>query len=91
MKYRDHKGSLSDSMANVQEFETFYDLKEYLEYSWNQYYKEVAEIKIEPYGYDQRIGWDTHIVTVQLKDEHGQYEYDGDFIPVGFMDGNFNP
>jgi len=91
MKYRDHRGSLSDSMETVQEFDTFEDLKEYLEYKWRQMYYVVEQVKIEPYGFDERIDWDTHIVTVQLKDVHGQYEYEGKFIPVGWTDGNFNP
>ena len=57
MKYRDHRGSLSASMQTVVE-----TIKEELE---AHLVKELGpgKIKIEKYGFDPRIGWDTYIVT----------------------------
>lgn len=37
-----------------------------------------SRIKIEPYGFDERIGWDTHIVTVE------------GIGPLGFIDRMVN-
>ena len=58
--YRDHRGSFDDSMRTVQEFESRDDLRKHLEKT----YMEVGTIFIKPYWIDNRIDWDTYIVTV---------------------------
>jgi len=83
IKYRDHRGGLDESMATVQEFETREDLLKYISDSWDMFYVKVLDMKIEPYSYDKRIDWDTHIVTVKLPHTGDNY------IPVGFTNGTF--
>lgn len=69
MKYRPQRELLEESMKEVWEFST---RKEFFEYIWNWGEKNLMiriypeHVKVEPYGgFDARIGWDTHIVTVQ--------------------------
>jgi hypothetical protein len=77
IRYRDHRGSLDDSMATIIELadraaliahlRSIYDQKHFGE--WPD-----AAVKVKPYCYDERIDWDTYIVTLN----------DG---AVGFTDG----
>jgi hypothetical protein len=65
MKFREHHGSLEDSMKTVVTVN-----------SWNSLRKIVMgifpdlgyieEITIEKYSYDKRIDWDTHSVNVKF-------------------------
>ena len=58
MKFRPHRGSLSDAMKEVSEIEPSMEtLKQLLILS-----DEKLEIKY--YCYDERIDWDTYIVVV---------------------------
>ena len=64
-RYRDHRGLLSDAMKTVREFETRSDLVKYLQGDIDKFVPgkyDCQKITIEPYGFDERIGWDTHIV-----------------------------
>ena len=65
-KYRDHRGGLAESMETVQKLESKDDLVNYLQSKVNEYDPAVdcSKIIIKPYGYDSRINWDTHIVTL---------------------------
>jgi len=66
-EYRKHRGSLSDSMKTVQEFDTRSGLVEYLQNDIDKLMPgeyNCREITIKPYGFDRRIGWDTHIVCL---------------------------
>jgi hypothetical protein len=62
-KFRSHRGTLADSMATVIEIGSRHDIAAIvakdarLPISAN-------EVQVKPYGYDSRIGWDTHIVTI---------------------------
>lgn len=56
-KYRDHRGSLADSMDTVQVMASLHDLERHLFPAFGG-----GEITVEAYGYDKRIEWDTHIV-----------------------------
>ena len=61
-KFRPHRGSLSDAMQDVREFETRDELLEFL----NEDLEGMAVLttmEIKPYTYDGRIRWDSHIVT----------------------------
>lgn len=75
--FRFHKGMLEDSMKTMREISSFQSLKMMIECEWD--FEPVA-IKISPYVYDDRIKWDTHIVSATFKglDESG-------FMPVGFL------
>ena len=55
--YRDHRGSLVDSMSTVQEMSSFQQLEEHCFKIYGP-----GEITIRSYGYDARIDWDTFIV-----------------------------
>ena len=57
--YREHRGSLSESMKTVKEMKAFTDLKLLIESSHGE-----GEITIEPYCCDSRINWNTHIVCL---------------------------
>jgi hypothetical protein len=70
MKFRQHRGSLVDSMATVVEIEpTREALASAIVASLDDAGLEatgLAElIRCAPYGYDARIGWKTHIVTIR--------------------------
>lgn len=67
-RYRDHKGGLAESLETTQEFTDKDALLEYLQKTLDQFCKtglDLREIKIEPYGFDERIGWDSHIVHLE--------------------------
>ena len=68
-KFRFHRGSLADSMATVREVNSLYELITALNDVC-----EPGKVLIKPYCYDDRIDWDTHIVTI-------------DGRAVGFTDG----
>jgi hypothetical protein len=87
MKYREHRGGLAESMATVIELADKAALIKYLRMSFDAWNKQVPglehnfpridddTVKVEKYHYDERIKWDTHIVTIEK------------FGPVGFTDG----
>ena len=71
MKFRPQRGSLADAMAEVVEIAPN---TESLANAMNKIYDMSAtpahafkpeQIVVEPYGFDERIHWDTHIVTAQ--------------------------
>jgi hypothetical protein len=77
MKYREHRGGLTESMETVVEIEGADDLMRIINAGRAQWYQPaitIDQLAVEPYGYDGRIDWDTHIVTV-------------DGAAVGFTDG----
>ena len=61
--YRDHRGGLAEAMKTVREVKSLTEIKEHINQSWGM---EVEEIRVEPYGFDDRIGWDTHIVICKF-------------------------
>jgi hypothetical protein len=80
IKYRPHRGLLADSMAEVVSVADFYGLVEHLRGKFPNYFPRdmtptTENVEIEKYGdFDERIGWDTHMVFV------GGH-------PFGFTDG----
>ena len=77
-KFRWHRGSLADSMATVVEVADRAALVAIIEAEWH-WLVPGADIDINPYGYDKRIGWDTYLVTVQ--------QLDGTRVVAGMTDG----
>lgn len=79
MKYRPHKGSLDESMSMVQEFSGINELLSIIKHELDTFDHKLtiseSSVKIEPYTPDERIGWNTHIVTL---DGYGV---------IGFTDG----
>jgi hypothetical protein len=73
MKFREHRGSLADSMKTVVEVRNKEELVEHIRKLFSPYVGDFQfdKIKVEPYGppytpvvYDQRIGWHTYLVTM---------------------------
>lgn len=79
MKFREHRRLLDESMETVVELADYNALLDHLRKSaahWPTHPPVTAEtVRIEPYGRDERIGWDTHIVTLK------------DYGVLGFTDG----
>ena len=71
MKIREHRGSLLEAMETVSEIEpTKMALVEFIRKAfshWPGYQLANLEgrVKVEKYRYDERIKWDTHIVTIE--------------------------
>ena len=83
MRYRDHKGSLSDSMDTTIEVNSSAEIINHLNKFYSQFGKEVEEIKFEYCGLDKRIDWDTYYVLARLKGS-------AEFRINGMTDGVFN-
>jgi len=61
MRFREHRGTLADSMATVVEVADRAALVAHVENLLGH----AADIEVKPYGgVDQRNGWDTYIVTL---------------------------
>lgn len=69
MNYRDHKGSLSDSVETIRWIDSIEKLKNHLNMFYNKFGKSVEEIKFEHIGIDKRIGWDTYYVLQRFEGE----------------------
>ncbi len=82
MKFREHRGSLSDAMETVVEVDSITDIENIINKSWDYFGKKVEQIKIEFYAHDSRIDWETYIVTYRLFGEE-------QFYVAGFTNGNF--
>lgn len=82
MKFREHRGSLSDAMETVVEINSISDIAAIINKSLDCFGKKVEQIKIEFYCYDERIDWETYIVTYSLSGEEK-------FYVAGFTNGNF--
>ncbi len=82
MKLREHRGGLYDSLATTIEIEpTIEALENAIKYSlrnlWNL---KCGSVHLSYYGYDQRINWSCHIVTI---DGFGVYGFtDGPLMEV---------
>lgn len=64
MKFRPHRELLDDAMKEVVEFNNKEELSSILNDKYNSV--DTSNFKVESYGgYDERIGWDTHIVTLE--------------------------
>lgn len=66
IKYRPHRGGLSESMEEVVEIATKDNLVKILLKNYAPHITNITldNVYIRPYGYDDRIDWDTHIVTI---------------------------
>lgn len=66
IKYRQHSGGLKESMQEIVEIKTKGDLVRILLENYAPYITNITldNVHIKPYGYDERIDWDTHVVTI---------------------------
>ncbi len=78
--FRFHRGCIDESMKTVIAIHSYQQLIEHIEEHWDFY---PMTIKIMPYVYDDRIHWDTHIVSAHFKGIEKQ-----GFMPVGFLNRN---
>lgn len=72
VKYRPHRGQLADAMAEVAEVSDFHDLVRHMRAECPDWIPDwamptEANVTLRPYGWDDRIGWDTQIVLVNGK------------------------
>jgi hypothetical protein len=78
IKFRPHRGGFAESMAEVREFATDQELMNHIKTSMLFSPCDNFVMLIKPYIYDDRNGWDTHIVMVK------------DYGVAGFTDGDFS-
>jgi hypothetical protein len=68
IKFREHRGTLIDSMETVVEVGSKQELVKVISERLGIYSHGINismdTIQINPYGFDTRIGWDTYIVTL---------------------------
>lgn len=82
MRFRFHRGSLADSMATLVEFKDDQEAREHIAGEARDYLNDPSivadDVTSEPYSYDARIDWDTHLVCIRG-------------YPCGFSDASINP
>lgn len=82
MQYRQNRRSLEESLKTTIEVDTLEELIYYINKHWQDFDREVEEIKFEHPIFDERVGWYSYYVMVKFKG-HDRY------IPVGMSDGKF--
>ena len=70
--YRPQRGTLAEAMAEVKKFSSIKEMIEYLVQD-NKKAFSVSDVYISYYCYDDRIDWETFIVTVA---RYGKEKYD---------------
>jgi hypothetical protein len=95
--YRPHRHLLDDAMSEVIEVSDRADLIRHLVKELRPWFIEIddSDIRIEPYCYDDRINWDTYIVTLRNKQQNakGSVWFFGEdmgadyFGAIGFTNG----
>lgn len=60
--YRPAGGGLAEAMGRTKEFNSIKEMFEFLVEEHNHAF-EVSDLYVSYYGYDNRIDWDTYIVT----------------------------
>lgn len=78
VKFRFHRGSLEESMANVYEVMNRQELINLINEQWPFKYQPILDVEVSRYVYDDRIGWDTYIIIGY---------FDGERHVIGFTDG----
>ena len=61
--YRPQRSTLDEAMENLKEFSSIDEMFNYLVQDHRQAFNK-DEIYISDYGYDERIDWQTYIITV---------------------------
>ena len=67
MKFREHRGQLSDSMATQVELKTKEEFYKHLNKIWNVYGVQVDEVKFYYVGFDERISQETYNVSIYFE------------------------
>lgn len=79
-EWRPHRGGLAEAMAEKRTFDTFEDMAAFLRDDWGAFGASPTDIQAKWYANDERINWDTYIVTGTLPD--------GTHAVLGFTNGN---
>lgn len=61
--YRPQRGGLAEAMAEKKEFTSVSEMLKYLVEQHRNAFS-IEDIYISYYGYDERIAWETYIITV---------------------------
>lgn len=71
IKYRPHKGSLADAMAEYREFDSIAKMLKHIESQLNGYVSTSDIVIGEAHGKDERVGWNSwrYVCTVRFGDE----------------------
>lgn len=64
MLVREHRGNLADSMQTVKEISGLTQLLELIQGGLGLKDIEADRVHVEPYVFDERIGWDTHLILI---------------------------
>lgn len=62
MKYREHRGQLSDSMATQVEVNSMQELLDHINKGWNCYDVNFNNVSFKYVGFDERINQETYYV-----------------------------
>lgn len=86
--FRWHRAGLEESMQTVINVDSLSDLEEIVYQNYKSIYRDMdfhVELTMNPYGFDPRINWDTHIVLARIPEalSHSLSEPH----PVGFTNG----
>lgn len=83
IKYREHRGSLEDSLDTSREFDTIKELFKFLINEMSQYccHISIQDIKVEYYGFDERCNQELYVVSSEKIGVFG-------FIYEDYIDGN---
>lgn len=66
-KVREHRGGLAESMKTVREVQDRAELLAIIQEQLRPFHVDVKpeQLRVEPYGgIDERIGWDTYLITI---------------------------
>lgn len=64
VKFREQRGGLEESMATVVELENRAQLVDYVAAIFKGQWIDPEKLDVIPQGIDDRIGWDTFIITL---------------------------
>lgn len=83
MKFREYRGSLSESLDTTVEFTTKDEMKKYILNLWKKDYPQLSvdDIEFKYQVYDNRCNWDTYLVFIHPITFTGKHN-----IPVGMAD-----
>jgi hypothetical protein len=84
--YRYHKGSLDNSMETMRVVTSKKHLIEVVSHQMDQ---PCVSVEIKPYGYDDRIGWNTHIVLAMFESHQALFNTKNP-IPVGYTNDDLD-
>lgn len=87
--YRPQRGGLDESMEELKEFDTVEHLLNWLcedsDIGWGKEMFAVEDINFSYYCYDERIDWQTYIVTINKWGEEDYLEKYHSPQAIGFM------